>query len=291
MSRLLHAILAAALAVVAVGASLASAADSPSPSDSDDRFRFVTPCKFSHRAADDPIVFPGRPGAAHSHDFFGNRSTNARSTRSSLLRGSTSCRRGSDTAAYWVPTLGQNGRPLTPIKAQIYYRAGSGVAARVRPHPPGLRVIAGDGRAAGPQDPRVTNWHCGQEADGGPLRRSDVPLCPSGQRLRLQVRFQDCWDGRRLDSPDHQAHMAYSTRSRCPSSHPVALPRIAFNVVYPTQGGPGVTLSSGSRHTAHADFFNAWNQRALAGLVRRCINQGPVARHAPPCAAPRVRIR
>ena len=36
---------------------------------------FVTRCNFSHRNMDDPIVFPGQPGAAHSHDFFANRST------------------------------------------------------------------------------------------------------------------------------------------------------------------------------------------------------------------------
>ena len=37
---------------------------------------FVTQCDFSHRLPDDPIVFPGQPGASHSHDFTGNRSTN-----------------------------------------------------------------------------------------------------------------------------------------------------------------------------------------------------------------------
>jgi hypothetical protein len=41
---------------------------------------FAVRCDFSHRASDDPIVHPGDPGAAHSHDFFGNRSTDAFST-------------------------------------------------------------------------------------------------------------------------------------------------------------------------------------------------------------------
>ena len=35
-------------------------------------------CRASHAAADDPIVFPGRPGAAHLHEFFGNQTTNAK---------------------------------------------------------------------------------------------------------------------------------------------------------------------------------------------------------------------
>src|SRR5215210_2286081 len=45
---------------------------------------FVTRCNFSHRNMDDPIVFPDQPGAAHSHDFFANRSTNYASTYQSL---------------------------------------------------------------------------------------------------------------------------------------------------------------------------------------------------------------
>jgi Domain of unknown function (DUF1996) len=46
--------------------------------------RFTVTCEFSHRSADDPIVFPGQIGAAHSHDFFANRSTSADSTYESL---------------------------------------------------------------------------------------------------------------------------------------------------------------------------------------------------------------
>lgn len=286
MSRLIHVAVAGALAAVGAGASLASA--SSPPLDASDRYIFVSPCQFSHRAPDDPIVFPGKPGAAHSHDFFGNRSTNSRSTRSSLVGRSTSCSRRSDTAAYWVPTLSQGGRALKPVKSEIYYRADGGGAASVKPHPPGLRMISGSSKATRPQAPHIATWHCGVEANGGFDRRSDVPLCASGRRLHLQVRFQDCWDGRHLDSADHQSHLAYSVRNRCPSTHRVRLPRIAFNVQYPTRGGPGVTLSSGSRHSAHADFFNAWSQKALAGLVRDCINRGPVPQHEPPCAAPRT---
>jgi hypothetical protein len=33
-----------------------------------------------------------------------------------------------------------------------------------------------------------------------------------------------------------------------------------------------VSLSSGGRYSAHADFFNAWNQGRLASLVRGCLN-------------------
>src|SRR4051812_19414717 len=32
---------------------------------------WITECPYSHSAKDDPIKFPGRPGASHLHDFFG----------------------------------------------------------------------------------------------------------------------------------------------------------------------------------------------------------------------------
>src|SRR5262245_50693169 len=30
---------------------------------------FVENCRYSHQAPDDPIVFPGQPGASHQHTF------------------------------------------------------------------------------------------------------------------------------------------------------------------------------------------------------------------------------
>ena len=71
---------------------------------------FIENCRFSHQAPDDPIVFPGKPGASHQHTFVGNRTTDAFSSFGSLRSGSTTCMRPDDTAAYWVPTLFENGR-------------------------------------------------------------------------------------------------------------------------------------------------------------------------------------
>ncbi|MFN0154656.1 MAG: hypothetical protein ACKVUT_09775, partial [Gaiella sp.] len=36
---------------------------------------FVNSCRFSHRAGDDPIVFPGRAGQSHDHSFVGAQTT------------------------------------------------------------------------------------------------------------------------------------------------------------------------------------------------------------------------
>src|SRR5947207_11009996 len=65
---------------------------------------FVSTCRFSHRAPDDPIVFPGHPGFSHDHSFVGNTTTDAFSTLASPQAGSTTGRRIGDQAGYWVPT-------------------------------------------------------------------------------------------------------------------------------------------------------------------------------------------
>ncbi len=230
---------------------------------------FISVCRFSHRATDDPIVFPGQPGRSHDHSFVGNVSTNAFSTMASLQAASTTCRRQGDTAAYWMPTLYVDGNPVAPLGATIYYRRRT--LDGVQPFPLGLRMIAGDSHATTPQSLRATFWNCGV-ATGIPPS-SAVPACPAarGSSLRLHVNFPSCWDGRNLYSSD-QSHMAYPTRGRCPSSHPVAVPAISLIYRYPVTGSHDVALSSGTRYSGHADFFNAWNEEALAGLVDGCLN-------------------
>jgi Domain of unknown function (DUF1996) len=232
---------------------------------------FVSGCRFSHRNTDDPIVFPGQPGKSHDHTFIGNDTTNAFSTLSSLLGQSSSCRRPGDTAAYWAPTLiDAGGQAVTPRSATVYYRRHT--LDPVQPFPQGFKLIAGNSKATEPQALMVTYWNCGPVAGIRPT--STIPMCPDAQRqaLTLHVRFPNCWDGVNLDSPDHQSHMAYSVRGRCPSDHPVAMPAIQVNLRYPTAGGPGFALSSGGQFSGHADFFNAWQQGVLTTLVQRCLN-------------------
>ncbi len=231
---------------------------------------FVENCRFSHQGPDDPIVFPGKPGASHLHTFVGNRTTDASSTFGSLRSGGTTCLRSDDTAAYWVPALYQGTSLILPQAATVYYRRAS--LAPVNAFPNGLRVIAGDAMATTPQGMGVTFWSCG--AGSGVAPSSTVPTCPAqrGSFLRLHVRFPSCWDGRHLDSPDHKSHMAYAMRGRCPSTHPVPVPALAQIYHYPTRGGEGFSLASGGQWSAHADFFNAWNPGALKRLVDGCLN-------------------
>lgn len=74
--------LAAALVVSLGGTAPASAAVPPA---SHAQGSWSTICPFTHRAMDDPIVFPSEPGLSHMHDFIGNASTNAFTTHRTLL--------------------------------------------------------------------------------------------------------------------------------------------------------------------------------------------------------------
>jgi len=268
----------ATLATAAIAGPAAFAGDKPREGDEREGVsradlrgvNFVENCRFSHRADDDPIVFPGQPGASHNHSFVGNRTTNAFSTFGSLVSASTTCARAADTAAYWVPTLYDGTNAVEPQGATIYYRRGT--FAPLRTFPNDLRMIAGDAKATSPQDMRITFWNCG--LNGGVQPSSTVPTCPDvrGSFLRLHTRFPNCWDGRRTDSADHKSHMAYSIRGACPSSHPVEVPAIELIIRYRTLGGDGFSLSSGGQYSAHADFLNAWRPSELKKLVEGCLN-------------------
>jgi hypothetical protein len=228
---------------------------------------FRSTCAPSHVAMDDPILHPGMPGMSHSHEFFGNTTTSAASTYVSLRAGSTTCDRPGDTAAYWVPSLLSHGVRVPPAFAFAYYlRAGK--PGKLAAPPAGLKVIAGDAKATAPQSTGVTGWKC--EGVGG--RLSAVPVACPGGRLVLVVDFPDCWNGVDLDSPDHRQHLAYSTARRCPAGHPVSIPQLSLRIHYRVTDISALTFASGSVYSAHADFFNAWDQSVLGGLVARFTN-------------------
>lgn len=236
---------------------------------------FVVSCPFSHRLPDDPIVHPGDPGASHMHDFFGNTAVDAFSTYSKLRKAGTTCARAGDTAAYWMPTVYQNGVVVTPLKATVYYRDMALDPKAVHTFPPNFRMVAGDHDATSPQRPLLVGWACRHAMDGDKgLWTSDVPTCGANENLVFRVRFQDCWNGRDLDSADHMSHVAYSKNGTCPGAFPVFIPRVSMTVAYDSSGGAGVTLSSGSALTGHADFWNTWHQTALDNLVTTCLQAG-----------------
>lgn len=234
---------------------------------------FLAECPFTHRLPDDPIVFPGLPGASHMHSFFGNETTNAMTNLTSLQAGQSSCNPSIDISSYWVPTLYNGDTPVEPTGTTFYY-LGEGVrpdvTARIQPFPLGLRVVAGNARATGPGD-SIARWSCLHAGQVG--SSANFVNCPAGTMLESYLDFPQCWNGRDLDSADHKSHMAYPVNQDCPASHPVPVPKLRQVLRYPVNGDPAAfRLASGAGYTMHGDFFNAWPVEELARRVRDCIN-------------------
>jgi hypothetical protein len=251
---------------------------------------FRTTCSLARFAFDDPIVFPGRPGASHLHEFFGNTGVSANSTPQSIATsGNSTCRGGTlNRTAYWVPALfdSRTGQVQTPDEAVFYYKTGYNVDPKVvRPIPAGLRMIAGD-KSATTAQPHI-DWEC---RDHYIPNSAVVPTtCPVGDAVRLTIIFPQCWDGVHLDSPDHKSHMTYPIyrnppqRSTCPSTHPVTLPEITEHFDYPVTSSSAPAywrLSSDLYSTslrgglsAHADWMGGWDTATMNTIVTQCLNK------------------
>jgi hypothetical protein len=240
---------------------------------------FRTVCKPSHYLRDDPIVFPGKPGASHLHTFFGNTSVNALST--SLSDGSSTCLGGiANRSAYWVPTMLNGGNVVPADSALIYYKRGYvlSLTAPLSALPPGLRMVAGSAASTGAQK------HVYHECVGiSGTRGASIPSCPAGVAVWSTVVFPQCWNGRDLDSADHKSHMSYPTQKQtapfnwsCPSTHPVALPEISIVAIHKSNGASNLwRLSSdaeGQHGTSlHADWWNGWNADVMASWLTNCV--------------------
>jgi hypothetical protein len=249
---------------------------------------FGVACALSHTSQDDPIAMPGMAGMAHQHAFFGNTSTNALSTRASLLSSGTTCSDARDTAAVWTPVAELDGQTIVPEREKTYY---FGTSKRPGTVPADLRVIAGDPLATTPGTQGVS-WDCGIGTPHATHPYDCRPYAGGAAHIDgviARVDFPTCWDGR-LDSPDHRSHLAYADRNRCPSDHQHSIPRVSVRVHFgiwdPCAGATpcdaddasaanvAMRLSSGSYASMHADFWNTWDQDALDALVDRCVRAG-----------------
>ena len=107
--------------------------------------------------------------------------------------------------------------------------------------------------------------------------------------MQMHVAFPQCWDGKNLDSPDHQSHMAetkrlLTTANKCPTSHPIALPQVTVNFNYKvTASNQQATWRLASDNyvaslpggfSGHADWVNGWDEKFITGIVKNCLNKG-----------------
>ncbi|MDG4808204.1 DUF1996 domain-containing protein [Micromonospora sp. WMMD1120] len=248
---------------------------------------FRADCQYSHRLPDDPIVAPGLPGASHMHSFVGNRAVDADTVAGDLTKfTATSCKPVQDHSAYWVPTLYDNGtgKPVETSGFRVYYRSLAKTSTGQMPMPNGLRMISGDAKKKKPTPRGATGqFYCAFYGPGdldGIARSTNGnwPICGGDATLHYMMQFPDCWDGKHLDSPNHKDHVAYGTGGGCPSSHPVRVPAITFDIQYPVKGTPaGYYLSSDkegkSASSMHGDAFVMWDVTTMNKRTKNCVLQ------------------
>ncbi|KAK4225662.1 hypothetical protein QBC38DRAFT_482434 [Podospora fimiseda] len=278
----------------------------------------------------DPLVNPGAIPSPHQHQIVGGDAFNASMPLEDIaaLSTCTGCSYSEDFSNYWTSNLyfrARNGTykrvPQMPNRLffEDYFtpQTNGGLTAyyvspgqnMVQAFTPGFRMFFGDatlrsqpaqnlstqtcfrcfnapdfgGDEFAPcQDPRVDTWHLPQ-----------IP-CPGG--IRSNIVFPTCWDGKRLDSPDHKAHVAYpiegphlfdanGTAEKCPCSHPVKIPQVMLEIIWdtrefndpelwPEDGSQPFVLSTGDTtgYSQHADYVFGWRGDELQkGMEAGCI--------------------
>lgn len=271
----------------------------------------------------DPIMADNKPAASsHAHTFVGSNRVAASMTYDSLRGAFQGAQKGreyvapkggedgsctttglwADASSYWSPSLYYRNEDATyaavPLSfARLYYfnRVGdkekSNGQTQAKAFPEGLRMIAGNAMQFDAQNFNSSN-HAPAKAISfvclnykGKSSQSDtIPTgsCPDG--LRMQVTFASCWNGKDLDSKDHQSHMAYPSgvdNGDCPATHPVRLATLFNEWVYSTGSMPNggsnpdnshLVLSNGDMYgtSFHADFINGWMVDVLQQALEQC---------------------
>ena len=110
-------------------------------------------------------------------------------------------------------------------------------------------MLAGSATNTDPSKVKLANichrcWTSASESTfvgGAPCSGSDtvaIPKDPKCKLIRQTIIFPTCWNGKDLDSPDHQSHVAYGQGSgangggACPSTHPTKLPQVMYEVMW-----------------------------------------------------------
>jgi hypothetical protein len=150
----------------------------------------------------------------------------------------TSCTYSEDFSNYWTASLyfksPENGTfQRVPQFANVGIQQNGGMTVYYMPYDPTAKKPS-----------KASLCHrCLQNGEGfAPCDAKDsaelpTKFCPGG--IRATVIFPSCWDGKNLDSPDHKSHVAYSNGGglgtpNCPSTHPVAIPQVMYEVMWDT---------------------------------------------------------
>lgn len=268
--------------------------------------QFRTSCEFSHFAYDDPLVHPGKPGAAHLHMFFGNTDVNAFSTYQSLKNsGGSTCNGGElNRTGYWAPALfDAAGNVRVPERIGVYYKGYGLARGASQVYPEGVAMIATDlhtisynaGGAEGEFSYRCSDQFRGAREPAA----NTIPDCDGDRFLKeygvtenpyvmleMHVKFPNCWNGQDASNP---ANWSIPTRggwfySDCQGW--ATFPNIEYIIQYRVNIGETtagwfiasdvdpasrkITAAPGS--TVHADWWGAWQPEINRTWVDNCTN-------------------
>ncbi|KAI0246151.1 hypothetical protein BJV78DRAFT_1158123 [Lactifluus subvellereus] len=212
----------------------------------------------------DPIINPGR-ASSHLHTIMGSSAIGYGTTFGDLRNSQCStCKVKDDKSAYWIPSYiisTRNGsfQAVTHGGMIVYYIQRNAPNETVQAFPDGLRIFTGNPYArsnTGTPESKAISWNC-LNFNAPPGRRPQDSPTPIAQTV----------SGPKY----HKSHMAYPDRidnGLCPSSHPIHLVSIFYEVYYNV--APFNALNNGGRfvlangdptgYGLHGDFLNGWDR-------------------------------
>jgi Domain of unknown function (DUF1996) len=265
---------------------------------------FRTACEFSHFAYDDPLLYPGQPGAAHLHMFFGNTDVNAYSTYRTLRDSGSGTCNGIELnrTGYWAPALfDARGNVRVPERIIVYYKGYGQANGESRTYPARAAMITKQGSQDVHRTPtsrggtlgiyEQLTFQCTDQYRSTPREPfgNTIPVCtPRANRavLEMHIKFPNCWN---RQDPSQPANWGLSTTADWFTSDcgdRATFPNIEYLIAYPLEPGEStagwyiasdvdpttrkITKARGS--SSHGDWWGAWNPAINKQWIDNCVN-------------------